>query len=164
MSMDIGSFLAGGVKAPSLTSGMEVGDERLLTVTETEIRQCTDMDTGKPTTWDDGNPKMQLVITGSVDEAQRIDSDDELFRRLYAPKPSALLRAVSDALSAAGAKEPEAGGQVWLKRLPDGKPTKRGFNAPKQWQAAYKKPAGGAASFLASEGASAPTSDSAPPF
>lgn len=59
-----------------------------------KLVQSRDFKTKEPATWPDGNPKMSVVINGTVNGEER---------SLWAPKPSALFAAIGDAQKAAGA-------------------------------------------------------------
>lgn len=75
--------------------GAPIGTSYSGTVTRApELVQSRDYLTGEPATWDDGNPKMSVVLNLQVD-------GDEL--SLWAPKPSALFAALGAAEKAAGA-------------------------------------------------------------
>lgn len=144
-------FLLGG-KVPALKFAT-VGTEHTITVTdEPELRQQTDFDSGEPLFWDDARtqPRMQLVITGEVDESAREGGDDDGLRRLYVK--GELQKAMGQALRESGAKTIEPGGKVWVRYTGDGTASGR-KNPPKLYKAAYKAPeakAAAAASFLGS--------------
>lgn len=178
MSMDLGSFI-GTVKAPSAPAlpFETVGTFHDLEVTEVQQKQKTDFETGDMETWPDGNPVMQLVITGKVAESYRTDDDDTLLRRFYAPKPSAKLKAIVEGLQAAGEIEPKPGGKMRITYTGDGQRQagKKG-NPPKLYTVQYKAPPANA-DFLGTTssqgsanggGLSAPAGkapqDDAPPF
>jgi hypothetical protein len=161
MTQSMEGFLLGGkiaaLKFPS------VGTEHTLTVTdEPELRQQTDFDSGAPLFWDDKEtqPRMQLVITGEVDQAAREGVDDDGLRRLYVK--GELQKAMGQALREAGAKSIEVGGKVWVKYTGDGTATGR-KNPPKLYKAAYKAPEAKAAAQASFLGSSDGPGD-APPF
>lgn len=60
---------------------------------EAKLVQARDFETGDPAFWPDGNKKMSAVIR------LRVDSEE---RSLWAPKPSAMFKALADAQKAAG--------------------------------------------------------------
>lgn len=71
-----------------------VGTVVTMVVTEAPaLVQSRDFKTKEPATWPDGNPKMAVVINGTV------DGED---RSLWASKPSALFGALADAQKASG--------------------------------------------------------------
>lgn len=47
-----------------------IGDRISGALVNAEMRQQTDFDTGKPLTFDDGNPRTQLVLTIATDEGE----------------------------------------------------------------------------------------------
>jgi hypothetical protein len=162
MSQDASTFLLGGSAAPALKFP-SVGTEYTLTIIEKpELRERTNFQTGEVERWSDGNPKMQLVVTGTVDESHREGSDDTLERRLYIK--GQMQKAVGEAVREAGERDLKVGGKLWIKYTGDGQ-AERGKNPPKQYKSAYKAPEAGSAAFLAGndEGAGAKRDDS-PPF
>lgn len=90
---------AGGESRPSVSfKDMPVGTSYTLKVIEApQMVQARDYESGQPAFWPDGNPK-QTVVTTVVDTA----TGEE--KSLWAPKPSALFRAIGDAQRAAGAQ------------------------------------------------------------
>lgn len=93
--------------------------------------QARDFDTGNPATWPDGNPKMTVVTKLSINGEER---------SLWAPKPSAMFAAISDAQKAAGATL-AIGGALTVTYVGD-KPnaTNPRLNPAKQYQAVYEPP------------------------
>jgi hypothetical protein len=164
MSQDTSTFLLGGSAAPAL-SFPTVGTAHTLTIIEPpQLKERTNFQTGEIERWNDGNPKMQLVVTGKVDESERDGEDDTLERRLYIK--GQMQKAVGSAVREAGAKDLLVGGVLWVKYTGDGK-AERGKNPPKQYEAKYKAPEAGTASFLGTDtpkagGGKAPDND--PPF
>ena len=114
----------------------EIGMVTRGTVTAAEVWDQIDFATKKKLTWDDGNPRQQLVITLQTDE--RGDADDDGRRRLYAKKPGSMLDAVQEAVGAAGL---ELGGRLAVKYEGDGIPAQKGWTAPKLYRARYEPPA-----------------------
>ena len=108
------------------------------TIEAAQLSQQTDMD-GKPKTWDDGNPRMQVVVTLSTDERDSSLDDDDGTRRVFIK--GQMLTALKDALKKAGARNLDVGGTLAVKYVEDGQPTKAGFNAPKVYVCQYKAPA-----------------------
>lgn len=108
-----------------------------------EVTQQTDLETGKPVTWDDGNPKMQLVVTLQTDLRDIDDEDDDGIRKLYVkgskkPESKSLHAAVLAAVLTTGAKGLEVGGKLAVKYTGNGVSKTRGFNPPKQYTATYQ--------------------------
>jgi len=58
-----------------------------------KLVQARDFESGEPAFWDDGNPKMTVVVGLEVNGEER---------NLWAPKPSALFTAIGEAQQAAG--------------------------------------------------------------
>ena len=114
----------------------EIGMVTRGTVAAAEVWDQIDFATKKKLTWDDGNPRQQLVITLQTDE--RGDDDDDGRRRLYAKKPGSMLDAVQEAVGAAGL---QLGGRLAVKYEGDGIPAQKGWTAPKLYRARYKPPA-----------------------
>ena len=79
------------------------------TILSADLRQATKFGTTEPDTWDNGDPKMQAVITLSTDQRDPADPDDDGTRRvavnLWSGQKQALIKACRDA----GVKEPAAG-------------------------------------------------------
>ena len=163
ISEAVSSFLSGG--GGKSASFPEIGSKIKGTIITAEERQQVDLDTEKPAFWDDGKPKMQLVITLQTDERDPEDPEDEGVRNLYVkgskkPESKSMAAAVILALRAAKVRTIEVGGLLAVAYVGDGEPTRRGFNPPKQYEAAYKPPAIGSA-LLADEPAPAPAAPAA---
>jgi hypothetical protein len=80
-------------------AGAKIGTVMTGTVTDAPVEvQSRNFDTGKPETWDDGNPKMAVVVGVEVD-GEKLN--------LWARKPSALFAALAKAHKA----DKDAGGQ-----------------------------------------------------
>lgn len=149
ISEAVSSFLSGG--GGKSASFKAIGDRIKGTIISAEERQQIDLDTDKPAFWDDGKPKMQLVITLQTED--RNDADDDGIRNLYVkgskkPESKSMTAALIAAIKAAGVPSIDVGGTLAMAYIGDGVASKRGFNPPKQYQAAYKPPAIGA-DFLA---------------
>lgn len=152
MSIDPNDLLlGGGIPAAKFP---EIGTLVRGTVVRSEASQMTDFATGKPKSWEDGKPMMQVVITLQTDERDPAVSDDNGQRKLYIPIGKQIHRALSDALRAAGAKL-EVGGTLAVKYVADKPSETKGFNPAKQYQAQYQPPSDTAANDLL--GAEAPT-------
>jgi hypothetical protein len=133
-------LLGGGARSAKFE---HAGDAVKGEITDIQTKQQTDLD-GNPKTWDDGSPMWQVVVTLQTDDREAGDPDDDGKRNLYlkgSKKYASSAKAVADAVKAAGATRLEVGGTLALKYSGDGEPTKRGFNAPKLYEAAYKAPA-----------------------
>lgn len=115
-----------------------------------EVRQQTEIGTGKPLTWDNGDPKNQLVI--KLQTTLREDADDDGVRMLYVkgskdPGSKSLTAALTGALQNAKAKL-AVGGTLTVTYTGNGTPSTTGFTPPKQYQATYAAPS---EAFLAPE-------------
>lgn len=139
-NQDVNDFLfGGGGKAASFE---KLGDMCVGVITDVKMSQQTSLEDNKPLFWDDGSPRMQLVITVQTD--QRDDDDDDGLRRLYAKggkfevaegKGTGLKEAIADACKRAGLKTIEAGQKLTVGYTGNGKAKTRGHNAPKLYSA-----------------------------
>lgn len=116
------------------------------TVVAAEARQRTDLDTGKPATWDNGDPQMQVVITLATDERDPDDPDDDGHRNVYVKAWGPQLRALRDAVRASGAKDIEAGGVFTATYSGDGERPKPHMSPPKLFTYTYQPPVPGTSS------------------
>jgi len=112
------------------------GDTVVGYIQHTEVRQQTDIKDNRPLTWDDGSPRMQLVVTLETDD--RDDDDDDGVRKLYVK--GQMQKAVSDAVRKAGARGLAIGGKLGVKYVSTAEPKQRGFNGAKQYTAKYEAP------------------------
>ena len=140
-------LLGGGGKSASFDN---IGDSVTGTITaEPEVRQQTNLQTGKPETWDNGDPKHQLVVT--LQTAERADSDDDGIRNIYIKGSKkagtkSLHDAVATAVRASGADGLAKGGTLTVTFIGEEPSQTRGFNPRKLYEAKYVPPAPGAAS------------------
>lgn len=122
--------LAGGDKAPALSfKNMPVGTTYTGEVLEDpKLVQARDFDSGDPAVWPDGNPKMAVVVRVNVNGEER---------SIWAPKPSAMFKALADAQKAAG-KRITVGGRLTVKFVGE-KPNERNerLNPQKLYTATY---------------------------
>lgn len=151
-------LMGGGVKSAKF---MGRNNPVQLTITqEPEVRQQTDYNTKEPKFFKNGDPMMQLVVTGTTDQRDPEDTDDDGTRAFYV-KGKQLTSVVRDAVKAAGAKGIQVGGVLtltWVSGGPryDGDTTWMKEN-PKVYAAQYQKPINTAANnFLATAGEPAP--------
>lgn len=126
-----------GAKGPKSVSFLTVGDKVSGKVKEKALTQQRDLEDGTLKTWDDGSPRMQLVVTltgtGMFDPEVE---DDDGTRRLFVDKP-AMRKAIAAAVKAAGATGLEVGSTLTVEFTGTGTPVKRGFNGPKEFSAKY---------------------------
>jgi hypothetical protein len=136
VSADPNSILMGG-GIPS-AKFKNFGDQVAGTIDDDPIAtQQTDIDTGTPLTWNNGDPRMQVVVTLATD--LRDDSEDDGLRKVYI-KGKSMTAAVRDAVRKAGAKGLERGGQLTVTYTGDGVAERRGLNPPKLYSASYAPP------------------------
>jgi len=107
-------------------------------VREPEVKQQTEFGTGRPLTWDDGKPRLQLVVQIQTDERDPQDPEDDGIRSIYV-KGKSLTNAVREAVRKAGAQGLEVGGWLTVTYVADGK-ADRGM-PPKLYTASYRRPA-----------------------
>jgi len=141
-------LMAGGVASAKFDTH---GDSLTGTISDTELRQQTDFDTGTPLVWDDGRPRMQLVVTLATDQRDASNAEDDGTRRLYVK--SKLQQAVSAAVRKAGAAGLEIGGKLTITYVGDDEPKRKGMQGAKLYTAEYASPA---ANFLAQPEPAAP--------
>ena len=124
-----------------------VGDTVTGTVLDMAEVQQTDMDTGLPATWDNGQPKMMYRVDLQTQARDPNDPADDGKRSVYLrgsrkPESQSSLAAVLTAVrQATGTANLATGGILALRYVGDGQPTRRGFNAPKLYAAQYTPPA-----------------------
>lgn len=127
--------------------------------------QSRDMATGELSTWPDGRPKMMFqVILATELREDPMDSGERSVYLNGSRKPeskSKLAAVLAAVMSATGGTNLSPGGKLTLTYTGDGPRTKAGFNAPKQYTAAYVPPSA-ASTNLASAGQQVPAGE--PPF
>lgn len=131
-------LLGGGipsVKFPHINSGVEG------TVIAVDHVQETDFESQAPLTWDDGSPRMQVVLTLQTDERDPSIEQDDGQRKLYCKFK--IKQALAAALRAAG--HPRNGSMIggrlrmtWSSEEPS---TRRGFSAKKLYTGVWTAPA-----------------------
>lgn len=141
MSNDANDFLLGG--GGKSAKFENIGDTVTGRIVSTEVRQQTDIKTGEPLTWENGDPRMQLVVTLATD--QRDDEDDDGHRAVYVKGSKAggsqsMHDAVRTAVQTARAKGLEAGGTLTVSYVGAEPAKQRGMSDRKLWQASYTAP------------------------
>lgn len=126
-TIDVNDFLLGG--GPSFKF-KERGDTAKGTIVQAGVEQSRDFETGKAEFWDDGKPKMQLVVTLRQD-------DGEVVRVFCKPNAKAAIR---DAVIQAGAQGLENGGTLAVQMYDLEPPAKAGMNPKQLFKAQYKAP------------------------
>lgn len=76
-----------------------------------ELRQATKFGTTDPDTWDNGDPKLQIVLTLQTEYRDADDPDDDGLRRVVINAWSGQKQALLKACREAGVREPEPGMQ-----------------------------------------------------
>lgn len=149
---DVSSFFGGGgIPAAKFP---EIGASVTGTITEPPVQQQqTEIGTGKPLTWDDGKPRMQLVITLQTDQRDpEIEGDTGLRRVFVTGTKVSEGGGMKGAFQRAGIRDLPVGGTLTVKYTHDGK-AQKGFSAPKQYEVTFTPP-NAAADFIG--GATAP--------
>lgn len=106
-----------------------VGTTHFGEITHLEARQQRDFDRNEPLTWDDGSPKMELVIT-----IETADGPGRLFVK------GAMLSAMREEIRRLGLKRPEIGGQLAVRYDHDGENKNPKLNPPKIYVVGYEPP------------------------
>jgi hypothetical protein len=133
MTSDVNDFLMGsGGRSASFKNEKDMvwGD-----VVHSEVRQQTDFDSGELLFWNDGKPRLQLVISLQTEEQD--DEEDDGVRKVYAK--GNMLKAIRAAIAKAGARGIENGGKLAVQYVGDGPKPPRGF-PPKLYGAKYEPP------------------------
>ena len=108
-------------------------------VVSQESAQQLDIRTRKPMTWDDGRPKMKVILTLQTDLLDPEDPDDDGRRQLHIKRPSALMAAIKDALKQSSFRTP-VGKNLSITYTGDGKPAGAGMSPPKEYVALSNLP------------------------
>lgn len=164
MSFDIGG--AEGNAFPFEQPGDSVTGK---IITLEEVQQ-TDMDTGELVFWNNNPAQPKMMYRVTLQTELRNDDGDDGKRAVYLrgsrkPESKSSLSAVLAAVKqATGRTALDPGATLTLTYVGDGVASKRGYNPPKQYQAAYQPAAmdlGGAP--VAAPPAAAPAAVAAPP-
>jgi hypothetical protein len=145
MSDDVNEMLmGGGARAFPFDNLGDAVEGEIVSMTK---RQQTGVDDGKPQYWDNGDPKMMIVVVLQTSLRNYGDEDDgqrSIYLRGGNPEVgsghgTSTLNAVRDAVKRSGAKGLEPGGILKLQWSGNGV-AKRGFTAAKLYSAAYRAP------------------------
>lgn len=142
MSNEAEDFFAGGAKAFQFNN---IGDTCQGEILEQVKRQQTSLSTGEKLTWDDGSPRMMLVMTIQTEDGNGDDDNGE--RTIYvrggrfevaSGKGSSMKDAIADALRQVGLRAPRIGDKIAVAYTGEGK-GKKGYTPPKLYTAGYQK-------------------------
>lgn len=137
-------LMGGGGKSASFP---EIGDTTTGRVSsEPKAQQQTDVNTGQPKFFANGDPMMQVVVQLATDQRDPDDPEDDGIRSLYIK--SNMLKAIREAVKATGAKGLEVGGTLTVTYTANGEKTNKAFNPPKLYAASYTAPSAQAANNL----------------
>jgi hypothetical protein len=125
-----------------------IGDTVKGVIVEMKKVQQTDMESGKPSFWDNGDPKMMLRIV--LQTELQDDDEDEGLRSVYlrggnytaaTGKGTSSQIAVKDAVRRSGAPNGiQPGGMLTMQYSGEAAKTNRAFNAAKLYTAHYEAP------------------------
>jgi hypothetical protein len=143
---DVNEFLMGsGAKAFAFEN---IGDRVRGVIVAMQKRQQTDMQSGEPVFWSNGDPKYMLQV--SLQTELQDSDDDEGLRSVYLRggnytpskgKGTSSLNAVKDAVKRSGTdKGIEIGGTLALEYTGEAKASAKGFNNAKLYTADYTPP------------------------
>jgi hypothetical protein len=142
MSLGISTadLLSESLSNRSFFSGESViGDTITGTVVDYEARQTRDFDDNKLEFWDDGSPRLQLVINIQTD-LPAVDADDEGIRSIYVKWWGQSRKAFLTAVKEAGVTDLAAGGTLTASYIGDGEKVDKKKNAPKLYAYGYQAP------------------------
>lgn len=119
-----------------------IGDSITGTIVAPPVQQqMTEVGTGKPLTWDDGKPRMQLVITLQTDQRDPDIENDNGQRRVFVTGTSVKQGGgMKGAFQRAGVRDLPVGGTLTVTYTHDGEPAGKGFNPPKQYKVEFTPP------------------------
>jgi hypothetical protein len=136
MNSDANDLLMGsGIPAATFDTRGDVVKGTIARITAT---QQTDFTTRAPLFYEDGKPRMQIVITLRTDLRDPETAHDDGQRKLYVK--GQLQQAVRAAVLAAGAEGLEDGGTLAVQWADEKPPEKRGNNPQKIYVAQYRPP------------------------
>lgn len=123
----------------------KAGDSVTGTIIAINETQQTDVASGKPAVWQDGKPKMMLVVELATPEGTKNRSDDGTntvyVRGAKKPESQSSLAAVIGAVkTATGGSAIAKGATLTLTYVGDGAKTNPAFSAPKKYMSTYVAP------------------------
>jgi hypothetical protein len=90
--------LLSGKSVPSISfKDAKVGDSFTGTITDLETAQVRNYETGDPEFWEDGNPKLQIVVTLATEYGDGVEDDGERKVYLFGQKLQAAKAAMKEA-------------------------------------------------------------------
>jgi hypothetical protein len=128
-------LLLGGAPAAKFPT---IGTKVVGKVLSQKKQASKDMQTGKPKTFENGDPMYEIVFTLATDERDPEIEDDDGTRRVFAR--GQMLKAIGQALRKAKWSKELVGGTLGIKYAADGEPAARGFSPPKLYQAMFEPP------------------------
>lgn len=158
-NIDPNEFLKGGSKVPSAKFDA-VGDHIVGDVVGVDVGQARKFGSNDLDTWDDGRPKMNLIVTLQTELRDPNVEGDDGRRRIFALQPSEMLRAIA-AVTVEDGKQLAIGGRLAVQWIGERPHEKAGFNPVKLYKAAYSAPTANAAADLLA-GAAQPAEAPAP--
>lgn len=142
MSNAADDFFAGAAKSFQFEN---IGDTVTGEITEMVQRQQTSLADGTLMTWDDGRPRMMLVITLATDESDGDDDNGErtIFVRggrfeIASGRGTSMKDAIAEACRQEGLRAPRIGDKLAVSYTGVGK-GKKGYTPPKLYTAGYQK-------------------------
>lgn len=142
MSNEVEEFFSGGAKSFQFES---IGDVVEGEIVEMVKRQQTSLSTNEKLFWDDGSPRMMLVVTLQTDLGNGDDDNGE--RTVYVRggrfevakgRGSSMKDAIAEALRQEGLRAPRIGDKLAVSYTGEGK-GKKGYTPPKLYTAGYQK-------------------------
>lgn len=103
--------LLNGKSVPSISfKDAKIGDAYTGTITALETAQVRNYESGEPEFWEDGNPKLQIVVTLSTEYGDGAEDDGDRKVYLFGQK----LQAAKQALKEAGLQKLELGSKFTI--------------------------------------------------
>lgn len=141
MSNEVEEFFSGGAKAFQFDN---IGDTVSGEIVEMVKRQQTSLSTGEKLTWDDGSPRMMLVVTLQTGETTDEDNGERTVYvrggrfEIASGKGTSMKDAIAEALRTEGLRAPRIGDKLAVAYTGEGK-GKKGYTPPKLYTAGYQK-------------------------
>ena len=114
----------------------EHNDQTWGVIVHSEVRQQSKFETGELLFFDDGMPRMQVIITLQTEE--HLDDDDDGLRKLYVR--GQMIKAVQAAVLKTGQRGIATGGKLLVRYMSDAEPKRKGMSGAKQYFAKYEAP------------------------